>query len=50
MTLEHNSHMLMPTDYASTLSPDELNDVVSYLMSVANAGGPETPAKADEEE
>lgn len=49
-TLEYNSQTLMPTDYASTLSPNELNDVVSYLMSVANAGDPETPAKADEEE
>jgi|SRR5579863_4191714 cytochrome c oxidase cbb3-type subunit III len=34
--LEYNSQALMPTDYGSTLSPDELNDLVSYLMKVAN--------------
>jgi hypothetical protein len=44
-TLEYNSQTLMPTDYASTPSPNELNDVVSYLMSVANASGPGSPAK-----
>jgi cytochrome c oxidase cbb3-type subunit 3 len=31
-----NSQTLMPLDYGSTLSSDELNDVVSYLMRVAN--------------
>jgi cytochrome c oxidase cbb3-type subunit 3 len=49
-TLQYNSGTLMPTNYASTLSPNELNDVVSYLMSVANAtSGPETPPKTGEE-
>ena len=30
------SQALMPSDYSSTLSSDELNDLVSYLMRVAN--------------
>jgi cytochrome c oxidase cbb3-type subunit III len=30
------SQALMPTDYGSTLSSDELNDIVSYLLRVAN--------------
>jgi cytochrome c oxidase cbb3-type subunit III len=46
--LECNSQALMPSDYGSTLSPDELNDVVSYLMSVAYSTGSGTPKKADE--
>ena len=44
--LEYNPQTLMPADYSSTLSPDELNDVVSYLIKVAGASG--TPKKADE--
>src|SRR5271155_953104 len=43
--LEYNPQTLMPADYSSTLSPDELNDVVSYLIKVAGASG--TPKKAD---
>jgi cytochrome c oxidase cbb3-type subunit 3 len=31
-----SSRTLMPSNYGSTLSSDELNDVVSYLMRVAN--------------
>jgi len=46
--LEYNSQALMPSDYGSTLSPDELNDVVSYLMKVANVSGSKTPKKVDE--
>ena len=41
--LESNSQALMPSDYASTLSPAELNDVVSYLVSVAGAGKSGSP-------
>jgi cytochrome c oxidase cbb3-type subunit III len=49
-TLQYNSGTLMPTDHASTLSPSELNDVVSYLMSVADTTSEsETPPKTDEE-
>jgi cytochrome c oxidase cbb3-type subunit III len=46
--LEYNSQPLMPSDYSSTLSHDELNDVVSYLMKVANVSSSKTPKKADE--
>ncbi len=34
--LEYNSQALMPSDYGSTLRSNELNDLVSYLMKVAN--------------
>ena len=47
-SLEYNSQTMMPSDYSSTLSADELNDVVSYLMKVANVNGSRTPKKADE--
>jgi cytochrome c oxidase cbb3-type subunit III len=46
--LEYNSQPLMPSDYSSTLSPDGLNDVVSYLMKVANVSSSKTPKKAEE--
>ena len=36
--LEYSSEALMPSDYSSTLSPRDLNDVVSYLMRVAGVG------------
>jgi putative heme-binding domain-containing protein len=34
--LEYSAQTLMPSDYGSTLTPAELDDVVSYLMRVAN--------------
>ena len=46
--MEYNSQPLMPSDYSSTLSLDELNDVVSYLMKVANVSSSKTPKTADE--
>jgi cytochrome c oxidase cbb3-type subunit 3 len=46
--LEYNSQTLMPSDYGSTLNPDELNDVVSYLMKLANVSGAGTLKKEDE--
>jgi cytochrome c oxidase cbb3-type subunit 3 len=46
--LEYDSRTLMPSDYGSRLSPGELNDVVSYLMRVANPTGSETPTKTDD--
>jgi putative heme-binding domain-containing protein len=49
-SLEYNSEPLMPSDYGSILSSIELDDVVSYLMSVSNASRPEIPRKRDEEE
>jgi len=39
---------LMPSDYGSTLSSDELNDVISYLMRVAAASGSTTLTKGHE--
>jgi len=50
--LEYRSQTLMPTDYGSILTPDELNDVVSYLMRVANvsAGDSKTPRGPFEDE
>ncbi|MFZ0275342.1 MAG: c-type cytochrome [Candidatus Sulfotelmatobacter sp.] len=47
-SLEYNSQTLMPSDYGSTLTADELNDVVSYLMKVANVNGSRTAKKTDE--
>ncbi len=42
------SHALMPSDYGSTLSADELNDVIGYLMRSASESNSVTPQKADE--
>jgi len=51
-SLEYNSQTLMPSDYGSILSSDELNDVVSYVMRVANvsAGRSKAPVEAFEPE
>jgi cytochrome c oxidase cbb3-type subunit 3 len=46
--MEPDSHSLMPSDYGARLDPRELNDVVSYLMSVASASGSPTPTKVEE--
>ncbi|MGC1450198.1 MAG: c-type cytochrome [Candidatus Sulfotelmatobacter sp.] len=50
--LEYGSQSLMPSNFGSTLSPDELNDVVSYLMSLVDASTrpSKTPEKGFEEE
>ncbi len=42
-----SSQALMPSDYASTLSSGELNDVVSYLMKVANVKLGQTVAQTE---
>ena len=49
---EYSPQGLMPTDYASTLSSDELNDLVNYLLSVANArtSSSATPQKEFEDQ
>jgi cytochrome c oxidase cbb3-type subunit III len=39
---------LMPSDYGSTLSSDELNDVISYLMRVAGVSRSTTLPKVEE--
>lgn len=41
---------LMPSDYATKLTPDELKGIVSYLISVANTTKPEAREKLNEEE
>jgi cytochrome c oxidase cbb3-type subunit 3 len=51
----HQPDSLMPTDYGSTLSRDELNDLVSFLMSTApgakrQAGANKKPEDDEEEE
>ncbi|MFZ0867543.1 MAG: c-type cytochrome [Candidatus Sulfotelmatobacter sp.] len=46
--LEYNSQPLMPSDFGSTLTLDELNDLVSYLIREANVSGSGTPKKSDE--
>jgi putative heme-binding domain-containing protein len=43
-----SSQTLMPSDYGSSLSSDELNDVVSYLMRVANVKPGEAVAHTEE--
>jgi putative heme-binding domain-containing protein len=43
-----SSQALMPSDYGSTLSSDELNDVVSYLMRVANVKPGDAVAHTEE--
>jgi len=50
--LEYSSQTLMPSNYGSTLGTNELNDLVSYLMSVANASTSPSavPQKEFEEE
>jgi cytochrome c oxidase cbb3-type subunit 3 len=48
--LEYSSQALMPSNYGSTLSPGELNDVVSYLMRAASVSEPGTPGKVDDQE
>jgi cytochrome c oxidase cbb3-type subunit III len=47
-SMEPESQLLMPSDYGSKLDPADLNDLVSYLMSVAGSSGFVTSKKADE--
>lgn len=46
--LEYDSKPLMPSDYSSRLEPGELDDIVSYLMSLAGTGESEAHTKVDE--
>lgn len=50
VSLEYDPQALMPSDYGSALGPSELDDLVRYLVSVANANPQEAPRKVDEEE
>ena len=52
-SVEYNSAPLMPANYGSTLGSGELDDLISYLMSIANSGESETskvPEEGPEEE
>jgi cytochrome c oxidase cbb3-type subunit III len=53
-SMRRESNSLMPTDYGSTLSAGELNDLVSFLMSVAlqdkSSPEPKKNEPSDEEE
>lgn len=46
--IESDSQSLMPSNYGTKLDDRELNDIVSYLMSVAGASGREPAKKHDE--
>ena len=37
--LQYSSETLMPSDYVSSLTPEDLNDVISYLMKEAHVTG-----------
>ena len=39
-TVRHTAHSLMPRDYATRLSPKEMEDLVSYLISAASMPHP----------
>jgi putative heme-binding domain-containing protein len=47
-SLEHQSKPVMPADYASRLSPEEIDHLVSYLVSLA-ANKNSEPGQHDEE-
>jgi hypothetical protein len=38
--VEHQPESLMPSDYASRLQPQELNDIASYLVSLGRRTRP----------
>jgi cytochrome c oxidase cbb3-type subunit III len=48
--LEYDTKALMPSDYGSTLRASELDDVVSYLVSVAEGSELKVPKKTEEQE
>jgi hypothetical protein len=49
--LDFSPQSLMPSDFRSTLSPNELNDLISYLMTSANPGESAIPKEMlDDEE
>ena len=45
--MEFSQQALMPSDYASTLSPEDLKDVVSYLTKIANVSACELKAHGE---
>jgi cytochrome c oxidase cbb3-type subunit 3 len=44
-SIEYQAHSLMPSDYGSRLSRQELDDLVSYLMSIGRANSVRTGNK-----
>ena len=48
--LQYASRALMPSDYGSTLSPEDLNDVISYLMREAHVTAQAVTATEDLED
>lgn len=49
-SVEYSSQPMMPANYGSTLSSSELNDVISYLIHVANAGESDAPKDGPRDE
>jgi cytochrome c oxidase cbb3-type subunit 3 len=49
-TLEYSKQPMMLAEYGSSLTSTELNDLISYLMSVAEASGAKTRRKTGIEE
>lgn len=47
-TLEYTSETLMPSDYGSRLNSSEVNDLISYLISVAGSSEPTASSKEKE--
>ncbi len=46
--LDYASQPLMPSNYNSSLKPDELNDLISYLMTLGKSNRSETDEEFDE--
>jgi putative heme-binding domain-containing protein len=46
-SMEHQPRSLMPADYGTSLSPAEIDDIVSYLMKVGRAHPDRNPVKKD---
>ena len=49
-TIERGHGSIMPSDYSSRLSAAQLNDIVSYLLSLANASPAQRPTRAHPED
>jgi putative heme-binding domain-containing protein len=47
-SVEPFGHSAMPTDYGQRLTPTELNDLVSYIMSGSNGSLPRTSHKSED--
>ena len=45
-TIEREQGSIMPSDYSSRLSADQLNNIVSYLLNLANTSSAAPPVKS----